>query len=557
MSPQPSDNQSRNPILILAITAGVFLVGVFLIAAIVVTNWAGRQSSSSSSSNTSGELVGVSLKIISGSENKTLEPIIGQFNKDTGAKVELSYMGSVDILLKLNANETQDVDAAWPASSLIFNLTSNTNLKYSQSILRSPVVLGIKKNIAQKEGWDKSSSIKVNDLLTALTRRDFKLAMTNATQSNSGLSGYLAFLQAFAGTTEPISSADLKKDEVQNKTRALLSLINRSSGSSGWLKDLLLQKYDSLDAMINYESVVIETNQELEKQGKAPLQAIYLEDGMVVADSPLAYVDKKDAQKEKAFLKLQEYLSSKEVATNLQKQGRRTGLGLQVDTSTNGLDQVFRSDWGIKSDISFVSLKYPKKEVIEEMLNLYQISLRKPSLTYYVVDVSGSMQGKGLDSLKEAMRTIINQESAKKYFLQTGNKDVSVIIPFNDKVLGKYRFEGNSEETIRNFSLTVEGLQAGGGTDLYTPLVQASKDIQATQNNTDYFPAIILMTDGKSQNEGALSQIDTNQDIPVFPILFGDADPSQLDKIVKITSGKVFDGRKDLVSAFREAKGYN
>ena len=72
------------------------------------------------------------------------------------------------------------------------------------------------------------------------------------------------------------------------------------------------------------------------------------------------------------------------------------------------------------------------------------------------------------------------------------------------------------------------------------------------------------MTDGKS-NPGvgmgdlrrAMTDLRLNYDIPVFSILFGDADPQQLDEIAKHTSGRVFDGRKDLVQAFREAKGYN
>jgi Ca-activated chloride channel family protein len=46
-------------------------------------------------------------------------------------------------------------------------------------------------------------------------------------------------------------------------------------------------------------------------------------------------------------------------------------------------------------------------------------------------------------------------------------------------------------------------------------------------------------------------------DIPVFAIMFGDASPDQLKEIADTTSGRVFDGRTDLVRAFREARGYN
>ena len=46
-------------------------------------------------------------------------------------------------------------------------------------------------------------------------------------------------------------------------------------------------------------------------------------------------------------------------------------------------------------------------------------------------------------------------------------------------------------------------------------------------------------------------------DVPVFGITFGQADTSQLNQIADLTGGRVFDGTKDLVSAFRKAKGNN
>lgn len=556
MSKSKPESGSNKIIFIAIGTIGLIIV---LIVALVSTIGSFLSGLSEEGGNpfVKSEIDGVELRIVSGSENKTLEPLIEQFNEETGARVEMDYLGSVDILLKLNRNETENIDAVWPASSLVLNLTDNPDLKHSQSILRSPVILGLKQDIAEGLGWTDDNSITVDELLTALSQNEFKMAMTNATQSNSGLSGYLAFLQAFADTEEVLSTEDLNQTQVQDQTRALLNLVNRSSGSSGWLKDLFLERYDTLDGMINYEAVIIEANQELENQGKTPLQAIYLEDGLVVADSPLAYLDKGDEKKEEAFLKLQEYLTSDDVSQELLSQGRRTSLGLAVDTSQNNLDQVFKSDWGIKADIPFVTLRYPTKEVIEEMLNLYQISLRKPSLTVYVVDVSGSMAGEGLDSLKEAMQTIVDQESAKQYFLQASPRDISIVIPFNNEVGESRRFEGNDEETIRNFSLMIQGLQAGGGTDMYSPLLRAFEIINEEENITEYFPAVILMTDGRSANEQLLDQLSNNQDIPVFPIMFGQAEEEQLDKIVEITTGRVFDGRENLVDAFRQAKGYN
>ena len=46
-------------------------------------------------------------------------------------------------------------------------------------------------------------------------------------------------------------------------------------------------------------------------------------------------------------------------------------------------------------------------------------------------------------------------------------------------------------------------------------------------------------------------------DVPVFSIMFGDAQESQLAELARYTNGRVFDGTEDLIGAFRSVKGYN
>ena len=48
-----------------------------------------------------------------------------------------------------------------------------------------------------------------------------------------------------------------------------------------------------------------------------------------------------------------------------------------------------------------------------------------------------------------------------------------------------------------------------------------------------------------------------NKDIPVYGILFGDASDYQLLEISELTGGKVFDGKLNLLEAFKEVRGYN
>ena len=55
-------------------------------------------------------------------------------------------------------------------------------------------------------------------------------------------------------------------------------------------------------------------------------------------------------------------------------------------------------------------IKMPAADVLFECLNLYQTDFRKPSLTVYCLDYSGSMSGEGNEQLVQAMEQLLIQE---------------------------------------------------------------------------------------------------------------------------------------------------
>lgn len=77
---------------------------------------------------------------------------------------------------------------------------------------------------------------------------------------------------------------------------------------------------------------------------------------------------------------------------------------------------------------------------------------------------------------------------------------------------------------------------------------------------TQYTPAIILLTDGMSIDDYEMFKAEYDAlgvEIPIFSIMFGSADESQLKELAELTNARVFDGREDLINAFRSVKGYN
>jgi len=518
----------------------------------------GRRGETPQSTTTAAPNGPAALTILSGSENEVLQPLIDRFSRENNTNVAVKYKGSVDIMLALQDTST-DVDAVWPADSIWIGLGDAAHrTKFSESIMRSPVVFALKKSVAQRLGWV-GKDVKVNDILTAAEGGKIRYMMTSATQSNSGASAYLGYLNSFAGSPDALTVEHLKDPEITGKVRRLLGTVNRTAGSSGWLKDLFLAKYDQYDGMVNYESIVIEVNRELAKRGLEPLYVIYPLDGLVISDHPLAYVDRGDAKKEATFKKLQQFLLSAPVQKEILATGSRVGVAASDATADRA---VFNPDWGIDTSRVLSPMHYPAPDVIKEALTLYQTSFRKPSLTVYCLDYSGSMRESGEDDLKGAMRILLDQPTAARYLLQTSSRDVTMVIPFNNQVIDEWNATGNDPAALTALLAKINGLEAAGGTDIFSPVIKARDFIRAQPNLEGYSAAIILMTDGKSENGMSLDQFKSKwaagaRDIPIYSITFGSADDSQLKELATMSSGRVFDGRQDLVRAFRQARGYN
>lgn len=504
------------------------------------------------------------LRIVSGSENQALEPLVQDWAAREGVAVEMTYLGSVDISRALAAGKASEYDAVWPAHSLWIELGDTQKaVAHATSILRSPVVLGVKKTIAEKLGWVGRSDVTVQEIEAAAQGGAFRLSMTSATQSNSGASAYFGFLYALAGNPDVLTLDILAQPKLQEDMRTLLAQVDRSSGSSGWLKDSLVANPSKFDAMINYESVIIEANQALTAKGETPLYIVYPANGLSVADSPLGLIDKGDAAKEKAFLDLQAFLLSPETQGKLSDLGRRAGL---IGLSEEGDPAVWNPDWGVDLKRDIAPIPTPASAVIAEALALYQSELRKPSLTVWVLDVSGSMEGEPLAQLKSAMTLILDPQAAAVNLLQPSRRDVTIILPFNHTTDGATIVRGGTAADLSAALARVNALRADGGTDIYGAIGTAVDLIQPFQEDgtlQDYLPAIVAMTDGRSElvNKDWLAEKlaaePWAQGIPIHSIAFGAADEEQLKALSAPSVGRLFKAGDDIAAALRSAKGYN
>ncbi len=537
---------------------GIRRLSVLLLAVmtcLVLGACSGGEENTGGDSYFAGSSGGETLRIVSGSENQELEHILEDCARETGVNIEITYLGSVDIMRTLEQG-AENYDVVWPASSIWISLGDSSHLvKHAQSVSTTPVVFGIRQSLADELGFV-GREVSVKDILSAIEEGKMSFCMTSATQSNSGASAYIGFLYALMGKQEAMTEADLQDETLKGEITELLSGIDRSSGSSDWLKEMFLN--GDYDAMVNYECLIISANRDLEEQGRETLYTVYPYDGLSLADSPFAYVDHGDGNKEEAFLEVQDYLLSDEAQNEIQRTGRRSSsLGVSEENR-----DVFRQDWGIDVDRVLSPIPMPAADVLMEALNLYQTQFKKPSLTVYCLDFSGSMSGEGNEQMVEAMAQILIQENAERNLLQASENEVNIVIPFDDDVIDVWTAPDSSPESLEALYNEIQDEVCAGGTDIYRAAREGILQMTSGYDLDQYTPAVILLTDGMSNGDMDYDDFqefyrEEGVDVPVFSIMFGDAEEEQLEELAALSNARVFDGREDLIGAFRSVKGYN
>lgn len=490
------------------------------------------------------------FNIIASQENEDLEEVIQNYAKTKNYDINIEYAGTLDVMEKLNSGE--NYDAVWVSNSIwLYMLDDNVKVSNSKYTSINPIVFGIKKSKAKELGFT-DKTIKTKDIVNAISSGKLKFSMSNPTSTNSGASAYLGFLYTLAGNPEVLKKENLQNEKLVKNLTTLFTGLERSSGSEDFLEEIFLN--GNYEAVVTYESSIININKKLQQQGKETLYAIYPVDGVSISDSPFAYIDNKDEKSKEIFLDLQSYILSNEGQKLLQAKGRRTwygGVNSNVDKS------IFNTEWGIDTTKYISPVKYPSTEVIKLALNLYQSELRKPVHVAFCLDYSGSMTGTGYAELMNAMNYILSDEAAND-FLQFSAKDKIDIIPFNRTVLQSYSTDNGTktEQLLTN----IRKIKPNDTTALYPAVIEALMKL-SQEDMEKYNVSIIAMTDGKA-NVGTFSKLKTiynrnGKSIPIYSIMFGSAAKQQLQDMATLSNGKVFDGKQDLKKAFKEVRGYN
>jgi Ca-activated chloride channel family protein len=501
------------------------------------------------------------LRVLAGSELADLQPVLDEAAKATGISVKFSFTGTIEGAEKVaSGTAEQGFDAVWFSSNRYLELVpeAQKSLGTPTKVMSSPVVLGLPAAKVKELGWD-GKRVGWAEIAAAAGAQKFTYGMTDPSASNSGFSALVGVAAALSGSGSALDAGKIAA--VAPQLKQFFSAQKLSAGSSGWLSEAYARRTRGedpgakVDGLINYESVLLSLNATLPE----PLTLVYPSDGVVTADYPLTLLTSASSEARAAHQKLSDHLKGQDVQRKIMESTHRRPGVPQVQ-----LDGKF----AVKD---LVELPFPgSQSAVDGLITTYFDQLRRPSRTLYVLDTSGSMQGDRIESLRQALVGLTGaDESLAGKFNRFHGREQVTLLPFNSSARPAVKYEvptDNPRPVLDQIRDTATSLDAAGGTAIYSSL-RSGYDVLREQINADpdRFTSIVLMTDGEntgSEDIGRFEQFHRNlpqnlKGIPIFPVLFGESATAEMERVAKMSGGKVFDARsRTLSAAFKEIRGY-
>ncbi|WP_406219514.1 substrate-binding and vWA domain-containing protein [Streptomyces canus] len=476
------------------------------------------------------------LRVLASSELSDMAPVLARVEKDTGIKVRPTYIGTLDAVDMLAKGTTDGrYDVLWLSSNDYLRLRPEAAAKVVSEtpVMSSPVAIGVKPATVKELGW-KPEDVTWSQVEQAVQDGKLTYGMTDPARSNSGFATLVSVASALSGAQSALTDADVGK--ATPRLKEFFTGQKLTSGSSGWLAAAYDRRGD-VDALLNYESVL---------KGIPGLTVIRPRDGVITADYPLTTLKSTSTRTREDVRRLTEDLRTEKIQREITARTHRRPVVASVPPAS-GLDTTRRRE-----------LPFPgTRSVADGLLDSYENELRRPSRTVYVLDTSGSMEGERLDRLKTALTDLTGdfREREEVTLMPFGSEVKSVRTHVVEPADPRTGLDAIREDT--------SALSADGDTAIYTSLEKAYGHLGADR---DTFTSIVLMTDGENTAGVDAGDFDdfyresltpAGRRIPVFPILFGDSDRSELAHIADLTGGRLFDARQgSLDGAFEEIRGY-
>ena len=508
--------------------------------------------------------------VIATSDLRDVQPLEEMVRKATGVKLKFRFGGTMESTEAVLTGEA-NAAAAWFANAkyLLSSPQGQQRVKLQEKIMLSPIVIGVSESDARKYGWTKPDvKMTWKDVADAARAGKLTYAIANPATSNQGFMALMGVVAAAGGKSEALSAADVNRGAIAD----FLKGYKIPGDNSTYLAEqFALHQGTKVNAFINYESWILSLNAGGKLREK--LHPIYPFEGVSTADYPFMLLEE---GRRTDYLKVVEYLKGDAAQTWLARQTLRRPIRQEVAARVE--DLLPRQ--GLQVELPFS----PDRALADGLIAAYLNEFRAPIASTFVLDTSGSMQGARREQLVQAMHYIAGADnSLTGRIAKLTNRERVWLQPFSATPYGLRRFEipasatvarGVAEQADSNAKQRVladvrsyaEELQMKGGTALYDAVyVSLQNMLREREKSPGYQYSVVAFTDG--ENTAGRKIEDFKRDyaalpedvrgIPVFWVLFGEANEAALKDLAKLTGGQVFDARKrSLYSVFKDIRAY-
>jgi Ca-activated chloride channel homolog len=420
---------------------------------------------------------------------------------------------------------------------------NNFRLASCTSVARSPLVIAMWQPLAESLGWPGRDLgwLDIGSLAAdpgswayysgGRFGDELRLGHTHPGLSGSGASTLLAVVQAAEFQQEAVTVADIQQPIVQASVGAFEGAVSWFSSSTAALAETMAQRGDSfLGAAIVYESDVVHYG-----RTDPPLVPIYPFEGTFVATHPACVNEQADQPFVEAARQFRDFLLS----AGAQEQAVAAGLRPVDESVAADSLQAFGIDLA-EPQIVFGD---PTVETLFAIQELWQAARKDVNLVM-LIDISGSMAGRKMESVREA---------AIQFVQQMGDDDYLSIITFatQPSPVVKYQRVGEAREQIVD---AIRQLNAQGDTALYDAIGDGASLLRDTQRS-DTTNALVVLTDGldtysyRYDQNSAVSAL-APVAATVFTIAYGsDADETLLEELAIAANGNYFRGDEASIAA--------
>ena len=443
-----------------------------------------------------------------------LNVVAKRFNKegyDIGGKsvsVSIRKITSGEVVTYINAGVYQPQvyvpsNYAW---GLMLEASGIGIEKIEDRIAGNTAGLLIKRDVYE-EFKKKYGEATVSSVLDAANAGDLTFAYTNPYTSSTGLNILCAMLKAF-DQSDPLSdkaSRSLLEYQKNSPPVAYTTAVLRNSAKKGLVNAMVMeeQAYVNTPELKGYEFIP----------------------AGIRHDHPVYVFDWDSEEEKEAARMFAEYCKSAESQSSATEKG------------FNRHDEYVSQDPGM-TGTDYVSAQKIWKQ---------NKNGGKPVAAVFIADVSGSMDGEPLNSLKESLINSSSYIGSEHYVgLVSYSNDVTVNLPVAE-------FDDRQRAY---FSGEVKALTANGGTATYDAVLVGINMLEEIMDQVpDAKPMLFLLTDGE-QNQGfelsRVTGIVAGLGIPVYCIAYNYSDNGELETLSGLNeAATIRAGSDDIVNQLR------